>query len=234
MFSKSPELVKAVKVPPIMPLIPYLPEIFKIDYLPSFYFTYFIVALAITAVCHEFAHGIFAKKEGVKIKTTGFAFLGPFIGAFVEPDEDKVKKLKIRKQLPFLIAGTFANTIIFIIFVLIWWLFFMLAFAPSGAIFNTYNFVGINSSDITSVTDNQIFVNFGIGLNLTEIKAANNKTYFIYTSAIKNLQNITKVLAYEDTDSLRKGISEVIIEFNGKKIRDNNQLRFRKGNQEIW
>ena len=55
-----PEIVKAVKVPPITPLIPYLPQIFKIDFLPPFYFTYWIAILAIIAITHEFAHGIFA------------------------------------------------------------------------------------------------------------------------------------------------------------------------------
>ncbi|MCK4647812.1 hypothetical protein KAT24_02695, partial [Candidatus Pacearchaeota archaeon] len=38
----NPEIVRAIKIPPIMPLIPYLPQIFKLDFLPPFYFTYWI------------------------------------------------------------------------------------------------------------------------------------------------------------------------------------------------
>jgi len=55
-----PEIVRAIKIPPLMPLVPYLPEVFKIDFLPSFYFTYWIIAIAVIAVFHEFAHGIVA------------------------------------------------------------------------------------------------------------------------------------------------------------------------------
>lgn len=48
-------------LPPIAPLIPYLPQMFKLSFLPPFYFTYWIIALAIIAITHEFFHGIFAK-----------------------------------------------------------------------------------------------------------------------------------------------------------------------------
>ena len=71
-----PEVVRAIKIPPLMPLIPYLPEVFKIDFLPSFYFTYWIIAIAVIAFFHEFAHGIVARRYGIKIHTTGFGFLG--------------------------------------------------------------------------------------------------------------------------------------------------------------
>src|SRR3972149_1634606 len=54
-YLTSPYIAKALKVPVIMPLIPYLPSIFKIDFLPPFYFTYWIIIIAIIAVPHEFA-----------------------------------------------------------------------------------------------------------------------------------------------------------------------------------
>src|SRR3989344_7120474 len=66
------EVVKAIKVPPITPLIPYLPQIFQLNFLPPFYFSYWIVILAIVAITHEFFHGIFAKISKVRTKTTGF------------------------------------------------------------------------------------------------------------------------------------------------------------------
>ena len=137
-FAKFPEFVKAIKIPPLMPLIPYIPEIFKLDFLPPFYFTYWIIVLAIAAISHEFCHGIFAKVKGIKILSTGFAFLGPFLAAFVEPDENKVKKLNPKAQLAFLSAGTFANVIMTILFLVIMWLFFVSFFSPAGLIFNTY------------------------------------------------------------------------------------------------
>jgi len=111
-----PDVVRAIKIPPLMPLIPYLPSLFKVDFLPPFYFTYWIIAIACIAVFHEFAHGIIAKRYGVKIKTTGFGFLGPFLAAFVEPDEKQMQKKTKFQQIAVLSAGTFINLILFICF----------------------------------------------------------------------------------------------------------------------
>ena len=46
----QPNVIRAVKIPPITPLIPYLPQIFKLDFLPPFYFTYWIIIIAIVAL----------------------------------------------------------------------------------------------------------------------------------------------------------------------------------------
>ena len=46
-YLRSPDIVRAIKIPPLMPLIPYLPSLFKIDFLPPFYFTYWIIAIAV-------------------------------------------------------------------------------------------------------------------------------------------------------------------------------------------
>ena len=73
-----PEITKVIKAPPIAPLIPYFPKLFGMQsFFPPFYFIYFIVALAIVAVVHEFSHGIFMRLFKIKIKSTGLVFLGP-------------------------------------------------------------------------------------------------------------------------------------------------------------
>ena len=68
----SPEIVRTIKIPPIMPLIPYLPRVFNLDFLPPFYFIYWIIIIAIIAIPHELAHGIYSAYNKVKIKKTGF------------------------------------------------------------------------------------------------------------------------------------------------------------------
>ena len=78
-YAAYPSLVKQIKIPPITPLIPYLPQIFKLDFLPPFYFTYWIIIIAIIAIPHEFSHGIFAIYNKVKIKSTGFGFFPFFL-----------------------------------------------------------------------------------------------------------------------------------------------------------
>ncbi len=48
------------------------------------------IALLVTMVVHEFAHGILCRVEGVRVKSMGLAFLLFPIAAFVEPDEDEL------------------------------------------------------------------------------------------------------------------------------------------------
>ena len=71
-YTTNLQLVRTIAIPPIMPLIPYIDKIVPNLGLPPFYFTYWIVIIAIIAVTHEFAHGIFASLNKVKIKKTGF------------------------------------------------------------------------------------------------------------------------------------------------------------------
>jgi len=220
LFWKFPEFVRAVKIPPIVPLIPYLPRIFKVDFLPPFYFTYWIIVLAIAAISHEFCHGIFARGKNVTIKSTGFAFLGPFTGAFVEPDENKVKKLKIRDQLTFLSAGTFANITMAVLFFFIMWLFFISMFTASGVIFNTYTFSIINKSNMKT-TNESLFVDFNGGLNLTKV-FVEEKPYYIEN---KNLNaDFESITAYEDAPALKSGLAGVIVEFDRDKIKGNKDF----------
>ena len=209
-FITLPEFVRAVKIPPIVPLVPYLPEIFKVDFLPPFYFTYWILVLVVTAVSHEFFHGIFSRINNIRIKSTGFAFLGPFIGAFVEPDEKQMAKLKPKNQLSILSAGTFANWLMVLIFFFVLWGFFAAAFQPSGVIFNTYAFSVVNTADIQEV-GKSIYIGLDGGTNLTEIKV-NNMTFFAV-----NLSG-EKTVVYLDSPALKAGLQGVITEIDGKKI----------------
>jgi membrane-associated protease RseP (regulator of RpoE activity) len=71
-----PEVTETIKAPPIAPLIPYFPKIFGLEAIfPSFYITYFVISIAIVAFVHEFSHGIFMRRFGVKIKSTGTIFI---------------------------------------------------------------------------------------------------------------------------------------------------------------
>lgn len=248
---KMPELLKIAKVPPIMPLIPYLPQIFDIDFLPPFYFTYWIIAIAIIAAFHEAAHGIFAKHYNVRVKSTGFGFLGPFLAAFVEPDEKELGKKSKKAQIAVLSAGSFANVIIAIIFIIIIALFFYSFFTPGGMIFETYAPGIVNISSITFVgnvavssmsiasfdsilqginyPDLQIKTN-NKTVNLTMLKTANG-TYFALTEdlkvqlkqAVKAKKKIDQMLVFEDTPALRVGLSGAITKINGIAVRSLNE-----------
>src|SRR3989344_1065064 len=134
----NPDVVRAIKIPPLMPLIPYLPEAFNVSFLPPFYFTYWIISIAVIALFHEFAHGIIARRYNIKILTTGFGFLGPFLAAFVEPDEKQMEEKPKYQQLAVLSAGVFTNFILAILFFLLLSWFFSLSYVPSGYFYNDY------------------------------------------------------------------------------------------------
>lgn len=75
-------------------------------------FWYWLIAIFLIALVHEFSHGIVAKAHKIKIKSTGLVFLGPIIGAFVEPEEKRLYKERDIVQYSVLAAGSFANIIL--------------------------------------------------------------------------------------------------------------------------
>ncbi len=85
-------------------------------------FSQWIISIFILAVVHEFAHGIVAKANGLKIKSSGFAFLAllaPIIpAAFVEPDEKKLVKSSNVKQYSVFAAGPIVNIILALLILL--------------------------------------------------------------------------------------------------------------------
>lgn len=99
-------------VPAAQPVLaPVLPGV-SIPGAPTLSFWHWIIGILVIAVIHEFMHGVYCKVYKVKIKSSGFAFLGPILAAFVEPDEKILNKKEKQKQLAVLSAGPFANIIL--------------------------------------------------------------------------------------------------------------------------
>jgi len=234
-----PSIVKMIKIPPIIPLVPYLPQIFKVDFLPPFYFTYWILIIAIIAITHEFAHGIFASYSNIKIKSTGFGFLGPFLAAFVEPDEKTMSKKSIFSQLSILSAGTFANVLTAIFFFVVLVIFFSLSFSPVGLTFTDYPYDAVNLSAITLINgisienpsyDYLLEYLKQIPENKTKI-IADGKSY-IATVEILEAQSTKKpdeigfIILYNDAPAINVGLKSEnpIIEINGIEIKNKADL----------
>lgn len=213
-------VTEITKAPPIAPLIPYFPELFGISsFFPPFYFTYFIIAVAIGGVIHEFSHGIFARLVKLKVGSTGFAFLGPFLGAFVEPDEKKMKKSKKINQLAIMGAGTFSNVVVAVFFALIMWVFFAANFSIAGVGFNQYPSVVLNISQIS------IPNNLNLSEQLIEIESGES----VYLANPKLLQealdkNFERILVYEDAPAVRAQLKGAITEIDGEKIKSFEEL----------
>ncbi len=211
------EITTIVKAPPIAPLIPYFPKIFGMEsFFPPFYFTYFILAILIVAIVHEFSHGIFMRLFKIKIKSTGFAFLGPLLGAFVEQDDKQMKKKKNFEQRAVLAAGTFANVAVALIFFGLFIGFFYLSFTPSGYVFNTYSYSTIPVTMISNIVTEE---------NLTEVYADGN-VYFLDDKLKGQLEkNLTQIIAYDDAPAFRVGMEGAIYEIDGVKIFNQKSLQ---------
>ncbi len=232
------EIVRAIKVPPIMPLIPYIDKI--VPGLPSFYFIYWILIIIIIAIPHEFAHGIIAAYNKVKIKTTGFgffpSFLPIFLAAFVELDEKVMNKKSKFKQMATLSAGTFANVIVAFLLLGILWITFPLLFVSSGVIFDTYSLSLLNSSSIItidgkniSLLDYEILIEKTNKENLTEIKTS-NKTYFLNKELVsktgyEEIIEMGYLVVYEDAPAIRVGLEGTVIKIQEKRVKDTKELQ---------
>lgn len=229
------DLIRMVKVPPVMPLIPYLPQLFKLSFLPPFYFTYWIIIIAVVAIFHEFSHGIFAAHKKIKIKSTGFGFfpffLPVFLAAFVELDEKRMAKKKILPQMTVLSSGTFANILTGILFFLILFGFFSLAFVPSGVVFDTYTYSIVGISAITSVNDvllaNPSYESVLDALDekgINEIKTEDS-TYLTTKSFLEQQKNSEKyVFLYYDAPAIKSQLESIIIKVNGISVKNRDEM----------
>ncbi len=99
-------------------IAPVLPGV-SIPGVPSLTFWHWIIAILLTASVHEFSHGVFARLFQIKVKSSGFALFGPILAAFVEPEEETLKKIAPRKQLSIFAAGPFANIVLGVVFLLV-------------------------------------------------------------------------------------------------------------------
>jgi membrane-associated protease RseP (regulator of RpoE activity) len=85
-------------------------------YIPFFYG---LIALATVLIVHEFSHGIQAVGEKIPIKSIGLLLFIILPGAFVEPDEDELKKAKKPSRLRVYAAGSIANITLAVIAILL-------------------------------------------------------------------------------------------------------------------
>jgi len=112
------------------------------------------ISLLVILIVHEGFHGIVARKEKLKIKSSGVMLLGFLpIGAFVEPDEKEIQAAPEKKQLRVYTAGPAANLVSIPFFIIIL-LLFGLIFSPSVESIKRSNVEGIQ---VVSVSEDLSF-----------------------------------------------------------------------------
>ena len=125
-------------------------------------FWYGIISLFLVTIFHEAAHGLVAKAHGLKIHSTGIAFLGPLFAAFVEPDEEQIEKESDIVQYSIFSAGPFSN-ILFSVFAVILMILvvspaYNSMFEVSGYSFNSI--IPYESAFNASVPSDTVFTHF--------------------------------------------------------------------------
>lgn len=163
------------------------------------------LALIMIMVVHELAHGILARKIGVKVKSFGLLLLGFFpIGAFTEPDEQELKNAKPKDALLVYAAGPVIN----LLFAL---LVFILVFA-----------IGIISAGYIS----QVQLQSTDGVYLTEFSQYSGLCNLGVKS--ENYNALDPLFLQLDTNKelFYQSYTLKIVEFDGNKI--NNRLDFTK------
>lgn len=221
--------------PPIMPLLPYVPQAFGITGLPPFYFIHWILAIILLATTHEAAHGIFATFYKIKIKSTGFGFLGPFLAAFVEPDEKVLRKRNAKQQLSILAAGSLSNFTFAIIFLLLFQVFFLLTYSPMGVGNYIFMYNQLNVSEIDSIGEYDVESFLDLSeeelssfQGIIEIDMKNKeKNYYLnsllFAEISKNKELIKKqgtIIAFDDTPAFRTNLSGGILKINNQEIKN--------------
>jgi len=208
-YIRNPAISEAIKAPPVAPLVPYFPQLFGMEsFFPNFYFTYFLVAIAIVAFVHEFSHGIFMKFSKIKIKSTGIVFLGPILGAFVEEDKNSFNKKGKFNRLSVLAAGVFANLVTGIVFLLLAWGLFNVAYVSQGYIITDYAYAAVPTDSILGITnysDDLILVNTTLG-----------SYFWPQDTSMQEMDGYVKL--YLDSPAIKKGVVGNVVAFNGEKI----------------
>jgi membrane-associated protease RseP (regulator of RpoE activity) len=68
-----------------------------------------LIAIFSVMIVHEFSHGIVLRAQGLQVKSVGAMLFVAIPGAFVEPNEKKLKSAPILKRLRIYGAGSLAN-----------------------------------------------------------------------------------------------------------------------------
>jgi membrane-associated protease RseP (regulator of RpoE activity) len=71
-----------------------------------------LIAILSVLLVHEFAHGFVLRAQGLPTKSVGAMVFIAIPGAFVEPDEKRLKKAPVMQRLRVYGAGSFANVLL--------------------------------------------------------------------------------------------------------------------------
>lgn len=146
---------------------------------------YGIFALAVAMIVHEFSHGILSALAKVKIKSLGLLFFIFPMGAFVEPDEEELKRAEKKKRVRMFSAGPASNIIVAGICSLIFSMVLMGGVHPVSEGAGITNVEAGSAADVAGLDEGMIMVSFN-GIHVDE--------YQDFSSAVSNTRANQTVL----------------------------------------
>ncbi|MEK6962965.1 MAG: site-2 protease family protein [Nanoarchaeota archaeon] len=156
------------------PVIPGIPIPGSPIFVP---FWYGILSLFIVVVIHEFSHGVVARAYNIPVKSSGFVLFGPLPGAFVEPDEKKLRRQSNKVQNSLFAAGPFSNVLTAIFIMLL----FLLVIGPAFS--KLYTPLGVSFTELDE------------GLPAQKAGVHINEVYnMVNNQAVKDISDFIKVL----------------------------------------
>ena len=179
LFKGTIDLLLKPGSPPI--LAPVLPGVQVAPGIPILGFWHWIIGILIIAVIHEFMHGVYANLYKIKVKSSGFAFLGPLLAAFVEPDEKQMNKKSKGQQLSVLSAGPVSN---------IW--FAALAFILLLFVFNPIAGNVVESKNLVILGLDETLPVYGSGLKIGDKIIKINSNEVTQSTDLLNILKISK------------------------------------------
>ncbi|MCX8187770.1 MAG: site-2 protease family protein [Nitrososphaeria archaeon] len=149
----------------------------RLEHLP-----YILFALGIVLITHEGMHGLIARLEKIRIKSTGLFLFYLFPGGFVEPDEEEFRKASSRARARVAAGGSLANLVVGLLVVLL--MFGIFSTAEAGVVvIEVDEGSGIKVNDVVysvngvPVNRNTLFENISATDLLTIQTSRGNFTY---------------------------------------------------------
>lgn len=177
----TPEQRASLPGPEVALVLPGINPIFPIETIG-----YVIIALALAIIVHEFSHAILTFVGKLKVKSMGILYLIVPIGAFVEPDEEQLKKTTSAKRMRVYAAGPLSNFVAAFITLLLFSFVLMSAVQPvDGA--HLFYIIEDTPAEEIGLTSGVVITS----LNDTEIKSTDAFSEVIDTTMPNQTVNIS-------------------------------------------
>jgi len=175
--------------------------------LPLEYIGYIMLALVVAIITHEFSHGILTFAGKLKVKSLGILYLIVPIGAFVEPDEEQLKKTKTIKRMRVFAAGPLANFVVVVISLFVLSFVFMSAVQPAAEGIGVLEVHEGTPADLIGIETGSIITGLN-GTSFSELSTFRDR-YNKYIEVINSTSaNDTITISYvQDRASYKKNIT---------------------------